>query len=199
MARCCYLLVAALFFFVLIMLPPPTVQVLRYGDPPMLLHANMDEERQMANARTMIYNRDVNGNGAASDRVKRDANAAPDAPISNAAVNLDNINNAQGNSRNITTKVSGFSFVSHFCTLLCCVGHNGRWFCFSMSNGHNVDDGGGSMCEGDGVGVRSNGHHRIRANYAQCFWCDYDSFAVTTQYYEANTFCSFYCVVCTTL
>lgn len=98
MARGYYLPLAAVICIALMLF----CMLLRHNETPEQLHANIDAERHMANGPTILYNLDVG-----SDRVKRESAAASDVPKQtiNVAFNSD-MNNLNGNSRNITTKVS---------------------------------------------------------------------------------------------
>lgn len=100
MARYCYLLLAISYMVV------PTLQVLRYGDPPDILHVNMDEEQRLANAGIITYNRDSSGVGT---RSKRDVSNGADASVDANASTKTNTNSINQSNKNISTKV-GVSF-----------------------------------------------------------------------------------------
>lgn len=109
MARYCYLLLAISCMVV------PTLQVLRYGEPPDLLHVNMDEEQRLANAGIITYNRDSYGDGARSKRdVPNGAGAGADAAAADTkSTSKTNTNSIHQSNKNITTKVGGFSPIAN--------------------------------------------------------------------------------------
>lgn len=91
MARWCYLMLAVLCFVL------PTLQVVRHGDPPELLHVDMTEEEGLENFGVRTYTR---------ARREAPATAAAAAAAKTPSTNKPDINSIHQNSKNITTKVS---------------------------------------------------------------------------------------------
>lgn len=92
MARWCYLVLAVLCFVL------PTLQVVRHGDPPELLHVDMTEEEGLESFGVRTFMRPKREAPAAAAA----ATAAPKTP----STNKPDINSIHQNSKNITTKVS---------------------------------------------------------------------------------------------
>lgn len=95
MARWCYLMLAVLCFVL------PTLQVVRHGDRPELLHVDMTEEDGLESFGVRTYTRAKREAPATAGAAA--AAAAPKAPSS---TNKPDINSIHENSKNITTKVS---------------------------------------------------------------------------------------------
>lgn len=99
MARLCYLMLAVLCFVL------PTLQVVRHGDRPELLHVDMTEEDGLESFGVRTYTRAKREAPATAGAAAAAAAAAPKTPSS---TNEPDINSIHENSKNITTKVSAF-------------------------------------------------------------------------------------------